>query len=305
MAADHFEQQRGVARPSPRTGRSGRATTRTRPARSATPRRRSASRRRRRTAPRAGGSSRRCRSRARAARSRPRPPPPSRRSSRPARATRSRGLRVGPNAEFSVERAHRELVEVGLADGDRAGRHARARRPSRRTAAASPRGSATSTWSATPRVQRLSLSAIGTPASGPGSSPRATAASIASAAARASSASTRLNACSSPLARLDAREVLVEHVPRRAACRRGRRRDPPSSATLTVPRRGCAGRGTGRPPPPAPRPAPRRAAGSGRTSSARNTFTSGKRVRGRRHVVRCRAPTTCAACSRIDAELGR
>ena len=45
-----------------------------------------------------------------------------------------------------------------------------------------------------PRVVRLSLIAIGTPASGPGSSPRATAASTSLAARRASSARTRLNA---------------------------------------------------------------------------------------------------------------
>ncbi len=50
----------------------------------------------------------------------------------------------------------------------------------------------------TPRVQRLSFSAIGTPANGPRSSPAARAASTAAAAASASSAITRLKAWISP-----------------------------------------------------------------------------------------------------------
>src|SRR5438477_5121393 len=51
---------------------------------------------------------------------------------------------------------------------------------------------------ATPRVQRLSFRATGTPASGPGSTPAATCRSTSSAAASASSISTLLNACSAP-----------------------------------------------------------------------------------------------------------
>ena len=103
VPADHLEQQRGVGdRRRERTDLVERRRERDR-ARSATPRRRSASRRPHRRAPRAGGPSRRCRSRARAARTRPRPRPPIRRSIRPAPASRSCGLRVGPNAEFSVE----------------------------------------------------------------------------------------------------------------------------------------------------------------------------------------------------------
>ena len=84
----------------------------------------------------------------------------------------------------------------------------------------------------TPRVQRLSLSATGTPASGPGSSPAATGASMASAAARASSAVTRLKAWMLGLAGLDDGEVLLERPRRPSARRRGRRR------RCRVPRRG-------------------------------------------------------------------
>ena len=103
-------------RPTSRTGRSGRATTRTRSARSATPRRRSASRRRRRTATRAGAPSRRCRSRARAARS-----PAATAAAEPPLdppGTRDEVVRVARRAERGVlgGAAHRELVEVGLAD---------------------------------------------------------------------------------------------------------------------------------------------------------------------------------------------
>ena len=180
-------------------------------------RRTSASRRPRRTAPRAGGSSRRCRSRAPsganpAATAAAEPPlePP---------GTRVEVVRVAGRAERRVlgRRTHRELVEVRLAD-DRP----RPRRAARSTTVASYGGRQPSRIRdehvvGIPRVHRLSLSAIGTPASGPGSSPRATAASTASAAARASSASTRLNAWISASRASIAREVLLEHVARRAA----------------------------------------------------------------------------------------
>ena len=77
-----------------------------------------------------------------------------------------------------VRRAHRELVHVRLA-GQAAHRpRAASRRPWRRTAAPSARGSSSRRWSRTPRVQSASFSAIGTPASGPSASPRARFASI-------------------------------------------------------------------------------------------------------------------------------
>ena len=105
-------------RPSRRTGRSGRGSTRTRSARSARRARRWASRRRRRTARRAGGSSRRCPSRARAVRTRRRPRPRNHRSTRPATRLGSRGLRVAPNAEFSVDEpianSSRFVLPIGM-----------------------------------------------------------------------------------------------------------------------------------------------------------------------------------------------
>src|SRR6185436_3165346 len=94
----------------------------------------------------------------------------------------SRGLRVGPNAEFSVDEPIANSSRFVFATGT--------------APAASTRSTTVAVYGGhqpsrifdeqvvgTPRVQRLSLSAIGTPASGPGSSPRATAASTASAAA--------------------------------------------------------------------------------------------------------------------------
>ena len=145
VAGDDLEQQRGVGdrggeRPDlvERRGEGDEAVARHE-------RRTWASRRPRRTAPPAGGSSRRCRSRARSARSR-RPPP--RRCRRASRRAPGGVVRVAGGAERRVlgRAAHGELVEVGLADDDRAGRRAAARRRWRRRAAASPRGSATSTW---------------------------------------------------------------------------------------------------------------------------------------------------------------
>ena len=104
-----------------------------------------------------------------------------------ARASGRAGCGSAPKAEFSVDEpianSSRFVLPIGMPPASREavddGRGVRR--------AASPRGCATSRWSATPRVQRLSLSATGTPASGPGSSPRPTAASTASAAASASS----------------------------------------------------------------------------------------------------------------------
>ena len=179
-----------------RTGRSGRGSMRTRPARSGTRVRRSASCRPRRTVRPADGSTRRCRIRTRAERSRPRPPPRCRRSTRPGPGTDRAGLRVGPKAEFSVEEpmanSSRFVLPTMTAPAAR----------SRSTTVASYGGRQPSRIFdehvvGTPRVQKLSLSATGTPASGPGSSPRSMRRSMASAWARASSARTRLKACSS------------------------------------------------------------------------------------------------------------
>ena len=90
-------------------------------------------------------------------------------AARPARRAR-RIPRVARRAEGRVlgRRAHRELVAVGLADDDGAGR---ARRRSTTVASygghVAARGSSTTAVVGTPRVQMLSLSATGTPASGP------------------------------------------------------------------------------------------------------------------------------------------
>src|SRR5581483_4042197 len=106
------------------------------------------------------------------------------------------GLRVGPNAEFSVDDPIANSSRLVLPT-------ITAPAPTRRsTTVASYGGSQPSRIFdeqvvGTPRVHMLSLRATGTPASGPGSSPRASRPSRASAAARASSAITWLNACSS------------------------------------------------------------------------------------------------------------
>src|SRR6185436_12412409 len=92
------------------------------------------------------------------------------------------GLRVAPNAEFSVDEPIANSSRLVLATATAPAVRTRSttvavyggRQPSRMR---------DEHVVGTPRVQRLSLSTIGTPASGPGSSPRATAASTASAAA--------------------------------------------------------------------------------------------------------------------------
>ena len=107
------------------------------------------------------------------------------------------GLRVGPKAEFSVElpmaNSSRLVLPMTMAPAAR----------SRSTTVASYGGAQPSRIRdehvvGTPRVHRLSLSATGTPASGPGSSPAAMRASRSSAAASACSAITRLKAWISP-----------------------------------------------------------------------------------------------------------
>ena len=100
-----------------------------------------------------------------------------------------RGLRVGPKAEFSVDEpianSSRLVLPIGTPPAA----------TTRSTTVAEYGGRHPSRIFdehvvGIPRVHMLSLSATGTPASGPGSSPRPTDASTASAAARASSAST-------------------------------------------------------------------------------------------------------------------
>jgi len=98
-------------RPCARAARSGRATTRTPPSRSARRVRRSVSGPPRRRTTRAGGSSRRCRSRAPAAPRRPRPRRPRPRTA----AGHAREIpRVGRRMEGGVlgRRTHREFVHV-------------------------------------------------------------------------------------------------------------------------------------------------------------------------------------------------
>ena len=244
-----------------RTGRSGRASSRTRSGRSATPGRRWASRRRRRTARRAGGSSRRCRSRAPsgaypAATAAAEPP-----LEPPGHARRVVRVAGGPERRVLGGRAHRELVEVGLGHGDRA-----RPRATRSTTVAVYGGRQPSRMRdehvvGTPRVQRLSLRTIGTPASGPGSSPAATAASTASAAAARVVVEHEVARVQLRLPGRDDGEVLLD-------ARRGHDVSPAADRGRDVERgplmapRGSAGRGTGRLPRRGPWPALRRGPGS-------------------------------------------
>ena len=242
MAGDHVEQQRGVAHRWWRTARSGRASWRTRSARSATRGRRSASRRPRRTARRAGGSSRRCRSRGRAARTRPRPRPPIRRSNRPGTRDGSCGLRVGAERRVLGRRAHRELVEVGLATGTAPGReHAvddrgGVRRPPALEDLRRARGGHAARAEVV--LQRRSARRRADPGRRPAPPRRRRA----SAASRAASAVTRLHACSSAFARVDDREVLVDDLARRARSRRGP--PPPARARSSLAHGASRMRGT-------------------------------------------------------------
>ncbi len=84
----------------------------------------------------------------RAARTRRRPPPPTPPLDPPGTRLVSSGLRVGPNAEFSVLDPIANSSRLVLPIEDRAGRLQAGRRSWRRTAASSPRGSSTSTSSA-------------------------------------------------------------------------------------------------------------------------------------------------------------
>ena len=149
-----------------------------------------------------------------------------------------------------------------------------------------------------PRVHMLSLSAIGTPASGPGSSPRATAASTASARGARLVGEHEVERVDLGLARVD----------RARGAPRARRAPAPPGAHVGGDREresahGCLAEDARHP--EAPVLGLRRrgqhfvAVGSpGRASSARNTFTSGSgcAVGGTPSVS---SADTCAACSRI------
>ena len=205
--------------------------------------------------------------------------------------SRSHGLWVGPYAECSVERAHGELVHVGLAEDHDAGVAC-----SRRTTVASYGGRQPSRIRdaaggrhalrgddvlerqrhAGQRAELLAGAALRVDPAGCGEAP---------------SASTCRNAWTSAVDRRDPVEVRLGHLDGAdlaaaiaaavsAAVSRVR------SAQVTPPRRGSAGPGTGRPRRrgrAGERLAPRCSAG--RTTSGRVTLVSGTRVRGRRDVV--------------------
>ena len=127
----------------------------------------------------------------------------------------------------------------------------------RRRAGASPRGSSRRRWSATPRVHRLSFSATGTPASGPGSRPAATAASTASACGPGLVGEDGEEGVELAVAGVDGGERLLDHLAGRPRARSGPRPPGPSADVVTAPRPGCGAPGSGGPPPRAPGRAPR------------------------------------------------
>ena len=164
------------------------------------------------------------------------------------------GFRVAPNAEFSVDdpiaNSSRFVLPIAIPPAAR----------TRSTTVAVYGGSQPlrifeEHVVAMPRVQRLSFRATGTPASGPGSSPRLTAASTASAASSAASDITRLNACTSGsrasmTARCSSTTDRAERSPARTAAA--------VSRAVTAPHPGSAGPGSGGPLRPAPARGPRR-----------------------------------------------
>ena len=119
-------------------------------------------------------------------------------AARPARHPRE-VVRVARRAERGVlgGAAHRELVEVRLADRDRARVAQRAARRSRRTAAASLRGSATSTWWGRPACRGCPSARSARRRAGRDRRRARPRRRSRRRAPRASSASTRLNACTS------------------------------------------------------------------------------------------------------------
>ena len=215
----------------------------------------------------------------------------------PGTRVRSCGLRVGPNAEFSVEEpiANSSRLVLPTTTAPAARTRSTTVRVVRRTPAfedarrARRRDARACTCCPSARAAR--------PRAGPGSSPRATAASTASAAARASSASTTLNAWMSGSRAAIGREMLLDarRVPMRAPDRTSAAMP---RAVLTAPPPGCAAPGTGAPAPRARPRALRRAAGPAapRRAGRRSRAAAGARSAARRW---CRAPRPAAAWSRI------
>ena len=84
----------------------------------------------------------------------------------PGTCASDQGFRTGLTRAVLVRRAHRELVHVQLAQRSRRPRPRGAPSPSTRRAGRSPRRIFDAQVVSTPRVQKMSLSPIGTPASG-------------------------------------------------------------------------------------------------------------------------------------------
>ena len=252
-------------------------------------RRRWASRRRRRRAPRAGGSSRRCRSRAPsgaypAATAAAEPP-----LEPPGHARRVARVAGGPERRVLGGRAHRELVEVGLADGTapaptqplddgRVVRRAPALEDPRRAGG----GDATRAEVVLERDRHAGERARDRRPRRPRRRPRPR--------PRAPLVGDEVEGVELGFARGDRRRGAPRR--RRRADRSPaahRRRRARSAATLTA-RRGCAERGTGRLRPPGAIASTSSRSRLGRTLVGAQHVDERERVRGGRHVVRCRAP---------------
>ena len=133
-----------------------------------------------------------------------------------------------------------------------------------------------------PRVHRLSFSATGTPASGPGSRPAATAASTASACGQRLVGQHGQEGVELAVARRDGGQRLLGDLPGRALGPTARSAASSRAPSLTAPRRRCAAPGSGRPRPTGAAASTSSRSRLGRGSSARSTFSSGDRVgRGR------------------------
>ena len=209
----------------------------------------------------------------------------------------SLGLAVGPNAEFSVDEPIANSSQLVL--------------PTTTPPAAWMRSTVVAVYGgshparirepqvvATPRVQSVSLIATGTPARGPGSSPRATVASTASAASRARSATTARKAWSSPsrpsmAARCSSTTSRADRCPDRT--------EAAISVAVTA-RRGSAGRGTGRSSTAGAWLSTSSRGRDGRTSSRRSTLTSGSGWAVGSTSSRSSAARS-STCSRMHAQL--
>ncbi|CAB4804183.1 unannotated protein [freshwater metagenome] len=173
----------------------------------------------------------------------------------------SSGFRVGPKAEFSVEEPMANSSRLVL--------------PTNTAPAAARRSTTDASYGGfqpssireehvvgTPRVHRLSFSAIVTPASGPGSSPAATRRSMSAARARAASCVTRLNAWISA-----SREATRARCSSSTSAARSEPERTPAAVSTAVRgvtgrSRGSAGRGSGAARRPEPWRAPRHDPGS-------------------------------------------